>query len=72
MVPVEVVVIAVLALLAVLALSQTYTLLKGKEQGMAAERKQHETSRNEPLIKTSEPNRHNQSQPSHLARSGGP
>ncbi len=72
MVPVEVVVIAVLVFLMVLALSQAYTTLKRKEPGRAAQRKQLETARNEPLIKISEPNRRNQRQPSRPARSGGP
>ena len=71
MVPVEVVAIAGLVFLMVWALSQAYTSLKRKEPGTAAQRKQLETARNEPLIKTSEPNRRNQSRPSRLARSGG-
>ncbi|MEE8306162.1 MAG: hypothetical protein V3R81_02795 [Gammaproteobacteria bacterium] len=62
-VPVEIVVVAVLAFLAVLALAQAYNSLERKEQGPVAERKQHDTARNEPLIKTSEPNRRNQSRP---------
>ncbi len=66
LVPVEGVMIAVLAFLAALALAQAYTSLKRKEQGPAAERKQLETARNEPLFKTIEPNR------PRLARSGGP
>jgi len=72
MVPVEVVVVAVLAFLAVVALAQAYTSLTRKELGTAAEQKQLETARNEPLIKTSEPNRRNQSRPARLAQSGGP
>ncbi len=72
MVPVELVVIAVMVFLMVLALSQAYSSLKHTEPGTAAKRKQIETARNELLIKTSEPNRRNQSRPSRLARSGGP
>ncbi len=53
MVPVEVVVIAVLVFLAVVALAHAYISLTCKELGTAAERKQLETARNEPLIKTS-------------------
>ena len=61
------VVVAVLAFLAVLALAQAYTSFERKEQGTAVERKSFEPARNEPLIKTSAPNRRN-----FLARSGGP
>jgi hypothetical protein len=72
MVPVEALVVAVLAFVAVAALVQAYTSLERKELETAAERKQFETARNEPLIKTSNPNRRNQSQASRLARNGGP
>ena len=71
-VPVEVVAAAVLIFLAVVALTQAYTSLERKEQGTAADQKQLEIARNEPLIKISEPNRRNQSQPSRLVPSGGP
>ncbi len=70
MVPVEVVA-AVLAIAAVLALAQALTSREPKEQETAAERKQLQSARNEPLIKTSEPNRRNQSRPSGPARIGG-
>ena len=72
MVPVEVVVVAVLAFLVALALARAYTSLERNELGTAAERKQLETARDEPLIKTSGPNRRNQSRLSRPARSGGP
>ena len=71
-VPVEVVAVAVLVFLAVVALAQAYTSLNRKEQGPAAEQKQLETTRTDPLFKTSEPNRRNQSRPSRLATYGGP
>ena len=71
MMPVEVVAIAVLVFFAVLALVQVYISLEHKELRAAAERKQLETARNEPLIKISEPNCGNQSRSPRLARSGG-
>jgi hypothetical protein len=64
MVPVEAMMFAVLAFLAAVALAQAYTSLKRKEQGSAAEPKQLKTPRNEPLIKTSAPNRRDRSRPS--------
>jgi hypothetical protein len=45
------------------ALAQAYTSLEREELGTAAGQKQLEIARNEPLIKTSEPNRLNQSRP---------
>ncbi len=75
--PVEIVAVAALAFLVVLALAQAYTSLKQNERAPAAERKSLETARNEPRLKTSrpiktnEPNRRNQSQFSRLARYGG-
>jgi hypothetical protein len=71
MVPVEVVVVAVLAFFAVVALAKAYTSLERKELGTTAEQKQRASARNEPLIKTSEPNRRNQSRPTGTARIGG-
>jgi hypothetical protein len=62
-VPVEVVAAAVLIFLAVVALAHAYTSLEREELGTAADQKQLEIARNEPLIKTSEPNRLNQSRP---------
>ncbi len=70
MVPVAVVV-AVLAIVAALALAQALTSREPKEQETAAERKSLEPTRNEPVIKISEPNRRNQSRPSGPARIGG-
>lgn len=71
-VPIEALLVAVLVFLVVLALAQAYVMLGREEPGTAAERKQTGPARNEPLIKTSEPNRRNQSRPSRLAQSGGP
>ena len=59
LVPVEVVAIAVLVFLVVLLLAQAYTLIG---------RSSSPPGRNEPLFRTSEPNRRNQSQPSRWAR----
>ena len=70
-VPVEVVVIAVLVFLAVVALAVAYTSPERNERGTVAERKQLQSAWNESLIKTSGPNRRNQSRPSGPARIGG-
>jgi hypothetical protein len=70
MVSVEVVA-AVLAIIAGLALAHAYSSREPKEQEKAAERKSLEPTRNEPVIKTSEPNRRNQSRPSGPARIDG-
>ncbi len=56
MVPLEAVVIAVLAFLAAAALAQAYTSFERKEQGPTPE-----TARKQPPFKTSEGNRRNQS-----------
>ena len=63
-VPVEVVVVAVLVFFIVLVLARAYTLIeRTKERGK---------SRSEPLIKTNEPNRRNQSRAPRLVRSSRP
>ena len=59
MVPVEVMAIAVLVFFVVLLLAQAHKLI---------ERSSSAAPGNEPLIRTGEPNRRNQSRPSHWAR----
>jgi hypothetical protein len=63
MVPVEVVVVAVLVFLVVLLLAGAYTII---------ERSTPDPARDEPLIRTTEPNRRNQSRPSRWARGARP
>lgn len=60
-VPIEVVVVAVLVFFTVLALAQAYAMVERKEE--------RGKTRSEPLIKTNEPNRRNQSRAASLARS---
>lgn len=61
LVPIEVVVVAVLVFFTVLTLAKAYTMAERTEE--------HGKSRSEPLIKTSEPNRRNQSRAAGLVRS---
>lgn len=61
-VPVEVVAIAVLVFFVVLLLAQAYTLIERSNSAPAGR---------EPLIRTTEPNRRDQSQPSRWARGAG-
>ena len=59
LVPIEVVVVAVLVFLIVFLLAQAYTVIGQSKPAPA---------RNEPLIRTTEPNRRNQSRSPHWAR----
>jgi hypothetical protein len=59
MVPIEVVAIAIMVFFVVLLLAQAYILIERSSSG---------TTRNEPLIRTTEPNRRNQSQSARWVR----